>query len=134
MSDPTTTSPITLLSPLPARVVLRRTEPAAAPSPYVVPDSAKEKPVEAIVIAIPRVPTYEYGILIPCPVSVGDKVLVGKYAGDHKFRGEDVTIIRWDEILAVIAEPVEEKEADHDHDHDRAELTGHRTDRAVPRR
>lgn len=104
-------STITLLHPLPGRVVLRRTEPAAAPSPYVIPDQAKEKPVEAVVVAIPRLPYYEYGVLIPCPVNEGDLCLVGKYAGDHKFRGEDVTIVRWDEILAVISEPGEEKES-----------------------
>ena len=99
---PDSTPAIALLRPLPSRVVLRRLEPASQPSPYVVPDSAKEKPVEAEVVAVPSMPTYEYGILIPCPLSVGDHVLVGKYAGDHKFRGEDICIVRWDEILAVI--------------------------------
>jgi chaperonin GroES len=99
-------SAIHLLTPLPGRVVLRRTEPPAAPSPFIVPDAAKEKPVEAIVIAIPAIPTYEYGILIPCPLSVNDLVLVGKYTGDHKFRGEDVCIVRWDEILAIISPEV----------------------------
>jgi chaperonin GroES len=103
----TPVSSISLLRPLPSRVVLRRLEPATTPSLYVMPDSAKEKPVEAEVLAIPTVPTYEYGICIPCPLLPGMKVLIGKYAGDIKFRNEDVTIVRWDEILAVIADPDE---------------------------
>lgn len=109
------------LIPLPPKAYLRRCEPATTASVYVVPDTAREKPVEAEVIAIPTVPYInEFGSVIPCPVAPGQRVLVGKYAGDYKFRGEDITIVRWDEILAIIPDalipdtdtndkPVEEK-------------------------
>ena len=142
MAPESNPSAITLLHPLPGRVVLRRTEPAAAPSPYVIPDQAREKPVEAVVVAIPRLPYYEYGILIPCPVNEGDLCLVGKYAGDVKFRNEDATIIRWDEILAVISEPAaSEKQSDPstreregiDWEALKVDQSQSRSDRAVPR-
>ena len=95
-----------MLIPIPGKVVLRRTDsPSATASQFIIPDSSKEKPVEAVVVAVPRTPYFEYGVLISCPVEPGEKVLVGKYAGDHKFRGEDITIVRWDEILAIISEP-----------------------------
>ena len=97
------------LLPLAPRVHLKRVDPESAPSPYIMPDAAKEKSVEAVVVAVPDYPFIEYGVVIPCPVRPGQRVLVGKYAGDYKFRNEDVTIVRWDEILAIIAEPKEEE-------------------------
>lgn len=105
MPEPISASAITLLTPLPGRVILQRTEPASAPSAYVIPDSAKEKPTEAEVVAIPSVVYYEYGVQLTCPFNVGDLVLVGKYSGDYDFRGEKVCIVRWDEVLAVISKP-----------------------------
>jgi co-chaperonin GroES (HSP10) len=74
-----------------------------------VPDSAKEKSVEAEVVAVPALPYInELGTVIPCPVAPGMRVLVGKYAGDYKFRNEDITVVRWDEILAIIQEDSKE--------------------------
>ena len=101
MSDSANSTSLPLI-PLPPRVYLRRLEAAAAPSPYVIPDAAREKSVECEVVAIPAIPHVDWGVTIPCPVNVGDKVLVGKYAGDYRFRNEDVTIVNWTEILAVI--------------------------------
>jgi len=99
------------LVPLPPRAYLKRLTPETAASPYVVPDSAKEPGTEAEVVAIPAEDYLtEWGVRLPCPVAVGQRVLVGKYSGAHKFRGEDVLLVRWDEILAVIPEPTEQKE------------------------
>jgi len=103
---------VEILSPLAPRALLRRLDsPATASSPYVVPDSAKERGTECEVVAIPDPPVYvtEWGIRLLCPVKVGDRVLVGKYAGDYRFRNEDVTLVRWDEILAVIADEKNDK-------------------------
>lgn len=95
--------PLPQLIPLPPRALLRRLEPATAASPYIVPDSSKEPSTEAEVVAIPSAPYLtEWGVTLPCPVKPGDRCLVGKYTGNVKFRGEDVLLCRWDEILAVI--------------------------------
>lgn len=95
------------LVPMPLRVVLKRVDAprdVSNSSPFFAPDSMRDKPVEAIVEAIPAGPSFEYGIEIQCPVTVGQRVLIGKYAGDYDFRGGKVTIVRFDEILAVIEE------------------------------
>ena len=92
--------------PLPPRAYLRRLDAPTTPSPYLIPDAAKEMGTEAEVVAIPDQPfRTEWGVDLPCPVKVGQRVLVGKYSGAQRFRGEDVLIVRWDEILAVIVEP-----------------------------
>ena|ERR1700690_2789722 len=102
MSDAPTKLPS--LTPIPGKVYLKRVDAATAPSPYVIPDASKEKSTECIVIAIPSKPCYEYGILVPCPVDPGDRVIVGKYSGEYDFRSQKIVVVRWDEILAVIDE------------------------------
>ena len=102
--SPSSSSPSPSLIPLPGKVFLRRLDPAPAATLYLIPDAAKTAGAEAEVLAIPRDPYYEYGILIPCPLTVGQKVLIGKYAGEHDWNGRKVTIVRWDEILAVIVD------------------------------
>jgi co-chaperonin GroES (HSP10) len=92
--------------PLPPRAYLKRLDSPAVASPYLIPDAAKELGTEAEVVAIPDQPfRTEWGVDLSCPVKVGQRVLVGKYSGVQRFRGEDVLIVRWDEILAVIVEP-----------------------------
>ncbi len=105
-----TPAPTPRLCPTPGKLYLRRCDPpeTAASSVFALPDSVHEKSVEAVVVGIPDIPTYEWGREIPCPARVGDRVLVGKYAGDHKFRNQTVTIVRFDEVLARIEEPVPE--------------------------
>jgi chaperonin GroES len=99
------------LIPLPGKVYLKRVDPVDSTAfPYIIPDAAREKSTECIVVAVPTTPLIEWGQTIPCPVTVGQKVLVGKYAGDYELRKEKVTLVKWDEILAVI-EDGEEPEA-----------------------
>ena len=94
------------LLPLPPRALLRRLDAPVVASPYIVPDSSKEPGTEAEVVAIPTSPfRTEWGVDLPCPVAVGQRVMVGKYSGVQKFRGEDVLLVRWDEILAIIPDP-----------------------------
>jgi chaperonin GroES len=69
----------------------------------IIPDSAKEKPQEAEVIAVGPGKIQDDGSRAKLDVKVGDKVLVGKYSGsDIKIDDEEYVILREDEILAVV--------------------------------
>ena len=69
----------------------------------ILPDTAKEKPQEAKVIAIGKGSVSEDGTKVPLEVKVGDKILYGKYSGtDINHDGEDYLILRQDDILAII--------------------------------
>jgi len=70
----------------------------------IIPDSAKEKPQEAEVIALGTGKRDESGKVIAFEVKVGDKVLVGKYGGTEvKLEEQKYTLVREDDILGVIA-------------------------------
>ncbi len=70
----------------------------------IIPDSAKEKPQEALVMAIGNGRSLDGGGVRPMSVSVGDKVLFGKYTGDEiKLDGEEMLILREEDILAILA-------------------------------
>ena len=70
----------------------------------VLPDSAKEKPQEAKVVAIGKGKVSDEGKTIPPEVKVGDKVIFGKYSGNEFItkEGEELLILREDDILAII--------------------------------
>jgi len=70
----------------------------------VLPDTAKEKPQEAEVVAVGRGKTMEDGSLKPLEVKAGDKVLYGKYSGNEITTkdGEEMMIMREEDILAII--------------------------------
>jgi chaperonin GroES len=70
----------------------------------VLPDSAKEKPQEAKVIAIGKGKVLENGTVAAPEVKVGDKVIFGKYSGNEitTKEGEDLLILREEDILAII--------------------------------
>ncbi|HZS38595.1 MAG TPA: co-chaperone GroES [Polyangia bacterium] len=68
-----------------------------------IPDTAKEKPLEAEVIAVGNGKVLENGSLRALEVKAGDKVLIGKYSGSEiKIDGEEHIILREDDILAVL--------------------------------
>ncbi len=70
----------------------------------IIPDSAKEKPQEAEVIALGTGKKDENGKSVPFEVKVGDKVLISKYGGTEvKLDGEKLTLVREDDILGVVA-------------------------------
>ena len=76
----------------------------------IIPDSAKEKPQQAKVIAVGSGRVNDEGRVIPPDVKAGDFVLIGKYGGTEiKLDGQDYLIVREDEILGV-AEGVREPE------------------------
>jgi chaperonin GroES len=92
------------IRPLQDRVLIKRIdEQEQVRGGIIIPDTAKEKPQEAEVIAVGPGKLDDDGKRLPVDVKVGDKVLVGKYSGsDIKVDGEDYVILREDEILAVV--------------------------------
>ncbi len=94
------------LSPLYDRVVLKRIEEKEVKKgSIIIPDTAKEKPQKAEVVAVGPGKVTEDGKTIPLTVKMGDKVLIGKYTGNEiKIDDEEFVIAREDEILAKIEE------------------------------
>ncbi len=92
------------IQPLHDRVILKRIdEGEQVRGGIIIPDSAKEKPQEGEVIAAGLGKYKEDGSRRALDVKVGDRVLFGKYNGtDIKVDGEDLLIMREDEILGVI--------------------------------
>jgi chaperonin GroES len=91
--------------PLHDRLLVRRIEQKeTAKGGIVIPDTAKEKPQEGEVLAVGNGRILENGTKVALEVKVGNKVLFGKYTGsDIKIDGEEVLILREDEVLAVLA-------------------------------
>jgi chaperonin GroES len=72
-------------------------------SGLVIPDNAAEKPTQGTVLAVGTGRTLDNGSVLALAVSVGDIVLFGKYAGQTvKVDGEELTILREDDVLAVV--------------------------------
>lgn len=68
-----------------------------------IPDSAKEKPQEAEVVALGTGAKNDKGETLPFNVKVGDKVIVSKYGGTEvKFGDQTYTLLREDDILAIV--------------------------------
>ena len=90
--------------PLQDRVVVRRIEEKEqVKGGIIIPDSAKEKPQEGEVIAVGSGKVLDDGKRQAMDVKVGDKILFGKYSGtDIKIDGEEMLILREDEVLAVL--------------------------------
>ena len=91
--------------PLHDRLVVRRVEEKeTAKGGIIIPDTAKEKPQEGEVLAAGNGKVLENGTKVALDVKVGDKILFGKYTGSEiKIDGEDVLVLREDEVLAVLA-------------------------------
>jgi len=91
--------------PLHDRLVVRRIEEKeTAKGGIIIPDTAKEKPQEGQVLAAGNGKVLENGTKVALDVKVGDKILFGEYSGTEiRIDGEDVLILREDEVLAVLA-------------------------------
>jgi chaperonin GroES len=91
--------------PLHDRLLVRRIEEKeTAKGGIIIPDTAKEKPQKGEVLAVGNGKILENGTKIPLDVKVGNRILFGKYTGtDIKIDGEEVLILREDEVLAVLA-------------------------------
>jgi chaperonin GroES len=94
------------IRPLHDRVVVKRIEEKeTVQGGIIIPDTAKEKPQEGEILAVGTGKRLDDGKLIPLEVKVGDRVLFGKYSGSEvpvKIEGDDVLIMREDELLGVI--------------------------------
>ena len=92
------------IRPLHDRIVAKRlAEQEKTSGGLFIPDTAKEKPLEAQVMAVGDGKILENGKLQALLVHVGDKVLVGKYTGSEvKLDGEDLIVLGEDDVLAII--------------------------------
>ena len=92
------------IRPLHDRVLVKRLEEEEqVKGGIIIPDTAKEKPQEAEVVAVGPGKLQEDGNRQPMDVNKGDRILVGKYSGSEiKIDDEDYVILREDEILAVV--------------------------------
>ena len=92
------------VNPLTDRILARRIEgKKTTRGGIAIPDTAKEKPQEAEVIAVGPGKIDESGKRIPMQAKEGDRILIGKYGGTEiKIEGEEYLIISEDEVLAVI--------------------------------
>jgi chaperonin GroES len=93
------------IRPLADRVVIKRLEQEEkTKGGIIIPDTAKEKPVEGMVVAAGNGKTLKNGKVRPLEVKAGDKVLIGKWAGTEvKLDGIEHVILSEDEILAVMS-------------------------------
>ncbi len=90
--------------PLYDRVLVKRVKAEEKTSSgLIVPDSAREKPLEATVIAVGSGRQNGDGTVTDMSLSVGDMILFGKYTGDEiKLDGEDHIILREEDVLAIV--------------------------------
>lgn len=94
------------VKPLYDRVLVKRlAQEAKTKGGIIIPDSAKEKPLEGVVVAVGTGHVLKTGEVRPLTISEGDRVLFGKYAGTEiKIDGEEVIIMKEDDLFAVISE------------------------------
>jgi chaperonin GroES len=92
------------IRPLRDRIIVRRLEEEEkTKGGIIIPDTAKEKPQEAEVVAVGSGRVDDNGKTVPVEVKVGDKVLFSKYSGTEiKLGGEEHLILREEDILGII--------------------------------
>jgi len=92
------------IKPLQDRVIVKRQEEEeATKGGIIIPDTAKEKPAEGVIVAVGNGKISEDGKRQSLDVKEGDKVLFGKYAGTEiKIDGEEHLIMREDDIIAIV--------------------------------
>jgi len=90
--------------PLHDRLLVKRVEAEQkTKGGIIIPDNAKEKPIEGIVIAVGNGKVLDDGKVRALEVKAGDKVLFGNYSGTEiKIEGEEHVILREDEVLGVL--------------------------------
>jgi chaperonin GroES len=92
------------MKPLYDRVLIKRIEEKEQKKgTIIIPDTAKEKPMEGKVVAVGAGAVNKEGKRTPLEVKVGDRVLFGKYAGTEiKIDDEEHVILREDEVLGIL--------------------------------
>jgi chaperonin GroES len=99
--------------PLHDRVVVRRLDAEEKTAGgIIIPDTAKEKPMEGEVIAVGPGARNEAGALVPLDVKAGDRILFGKWSGTEvKLDGEDLLIMKESDIMGIITAVAAKKKA-----------------------
>jgi chaperonin GroES len=94
------------VKPLGDRILVKRIEEEEkTKGGIIIPDTAKEKPIQGKVIAVGKGKVADDGKVIPLEVKEGDRILFGRYAGTEvKIDGEEHLIMREDEVLGIIEE------------------------------
>jgi chaperonin GroES len=97
--------------PLHDRILLKRIEEKeSVKGGIIIPDTAKEKPQEGVVVAVGNGKILENGTKIILEVKEGDHVLFGKFSGtDIKVDGEEYLIVREDDVLGILTESAKPK-------------------------
>ena len=92
------------IRPLQDRIIVKRLEEEEkTKGGIIIPDAAKEKPMQGEVVAAGKGKVGEDGKVNPLDVKVGDRILFGKYAGTEvKLDGEEYLIMREDDVLGVL--------------------------------
>ena len=92
------------LRPLQDRIIVQRVEEESkTKGGIIIPDTAKEKPAEGVVISVGKGKVADDGKLIPMEVKTGNRILFGKYSGTEvKVEGEEYLIMREDDVLGII--------------------------------
>ena len=90
--------------PLHDRIIIKRVEEKESiKGGIIIPDSAKEKPQEGLVIAVGNGKKTEEGKVIPLDVKAGDRILFGKYSGTEiKLDNQEYLILREEEVLGIL--------------------------------
>lgn len=99
------------VKPLQDRVLVKRIEEEEkTKGGIIIPDTAKEKPQEGLVIAVGRGRILEDGKVLPLDVKEGDRILFQKYAGTEiKIEGEEHLIMREEDIMGVVETSAKKK-------------------------
>jgi chaperonin GroES len=94
----------TTFFPLHDRILVRRIEEGESiRGGIIIPDSAKEKPMEGEVIAVGKGKSNDEGKVFPLDVKAGNRILFGKYSGTEiKIDGEELLIMREEEVLGIV--------------------------------
>jgi chaperonin GroES len=92
------------IRPLHDRVLVRRIEEdAKSPGGIIIPDTAKEKPMEGEVLAVGGGARDDNGKLVPLDVKKGDRILFGKWSGTEvTVNGEELVIMRESDVMGVL--------------------------------
>jgi len=98
------TSVTTTFTPLHDRILVRRLEETETiRGGIIIPDSAKEKPQEGVVVSVGKGKSNDEGKVFPLDVKAEDHILFGKYSGTEiKIDGEEFLIMREEEVLGII--------------------------------
>ena len=91
--------------PLGDRIVIKQVEAESKTAGgIIIPDTAKEKPMQGIVVAIGNGARDQNGNIVPLEVKVGDTVMYGKWGGTEiKLNGEDLIILKESDVMGIIA-------------------------------